>query len=167
MMLLLVVQSLSCVRLCGPMDCSAPGFLVLHRLPELAQTRVHWVGDAIQPSHPLSPRLPLSSTFPSIRVFSQHRLLASGGQSVGASASASVLPMDIQDWFPFGWTGWISLQSKGLSRVFSNPTVQRHQFFGAQPSLCSNPHLSSIHDYWKNLSFNYTDLCQQRNVSAL
>ena len=109
MMLLLVVQSLSCVRLCGPMDCSTPGFPVLHHLPELAQTRVHWVGDAIQPSHPLSPLLPLSSTFPSIRVFSQHRLLASGGQSVGASASASVPLMAIQDWFPSGLTGLTSL----------------------------------------------------------
>ena len=76
--------------------------------------------------HPLL--LP-SSIFPSIRVF------ASGGQSIGVSASVSVLPMNIQDWSPLGWTGWISLQSQGLSRVFSNTTVQKHQFFSAQLSL--------------------------------
>ena len=75
---------------------------------------------------------PASGSFP----ISQ--FLTSGGQSIGASASASVLPKNIQDWFPLGWTGWISLQSKGLSRVFSNTTVQKHQFFGAQLSLWSN-----------------------------
>ena len=79
--------------------------------------------------HPL---LLLPSIFPSIRVFSNFsQLFASGGQSTGASASASVLPMNIQDWFPLGWKGWISLLSKGLSRVFSNTTVLKHQFFGA------------------------------------
>ena len=69
------------------------------------------------------------------------QFFASGGQSIGASASASVLPMNIQDWFPLGWTGWISLQSKGLSRVCSNTTVQKHQFFSAQFSLWSNSHI--------------------------
>ena len=69
------------------------------------------------------------------------RVFTSGGQSIGASASASVLPMHIQDWFPLGWTGWISLQSKGLSRVFSNTTVQKHQLFGAQLSLWSSSHI--------------------------
>ena len=77
----------------------------------------------------------LPSIFPSIRVFSSKSVLRIGGQSIGASASASVLPMNIQDWFPFGWTGWTSLLSKGFSRVFSNTTVQKHQFFGAQLSL--------------------------------
>ena len=67
--------------------------------------------------------------------FPMSRLFASGGQSIGVSASASVLPINIQDWFPLGLTGLISLQSKGLSRVFSNTTVQKHQFFSAQPSL--------------------------------
>ena len=75
------------------------------------------------------------SIFPSIRVFSMSQFFTSGGQSIGVSASASVLPMNIQDWFPLGWTGWISLQSKGLSRVFSNTTVQKHQFFGTQLSF--------------------------------
>ena len=73
--------------------------------------------------------------FPNIRVFSMSQFFASGGQSIGVSASASVLPMNTQDWFPLGWTGWISLLSKGLSRVFSNTTVQKHQFFNAQLSL--------------------------------
>ena len=73
--------------------------------------------------------------------FLMSQLFASGGQSIGASASASVLPMNIQEWFLLGWTGWISLQSKGLSRVFSNTTVQQYQFFGVQPSLWSNSHI--------------------------
>ena len=74
-------------------------------------------------------------SFPASGSFPMSWLFASGGQSIGASASASVLPMNIQGWFPLGWTGWISLQFKGLSRVFSNSTVQKHQFFGAQLSL--------------------------------
>ena len=126
----------SCLTLCDPIDCSMPGFPVHHQLLEFTQTHVHWVHDAIQPSHPLS-----SPSFPVLNL-SQHQGLfqwvsffASGGQSIGVSASASVLPMNIQDWFPLGWAGWISLQSKGLSRVFSNTTVQKHQFFGAQLSL--------------------------------
>ena len=69
------------------------------------------------------------------------QLFITGGQSTGASVSASVLPMNIQDWFPLEWTGWISLQSEGLSKVFSNATVQKHQFFGAQPTLWSNSHI--------------------------
>ena len=77
----------------------------------------------------------LLSIFPSTRVFSVSQLSASGGQSIGVSASTSDLPVNTQDWFPLGWTGWISLQSKGLSRVFSNTTVQKHQFFSAQFSL--------------------------------
>ena len=77
------------------------------------------------------------------------QLFTSGGQSIGVSASTSVLPMNTQDWSPSEWTGWISLQSKGLSRVISNITVKKHQFFGAQPY---GPTLTSIHDYWKNHS---------------
>ena len=82
--------------------------------------------------------IPFSSclqTFPALGSFQMSQLFVSGGQSTGVSASASVLGMNIQDWFPLGWAGWISLQSKGLSRVFSNTTVQKHQFFGAQLSL--------------------------------
>ena len=124
------------------MDCSAPDFLVLHHLQELAQTPVQWVGDAIQPSHPLAP--PFSScpqSFPASGSFPMSWLFASSDQTIGISASASVLPVNIQDWFPLGWTGWISFLSKGLSRVFSNTTDQKHQIFGAQPSLWSNSHI--------------------------
>ena len=88
--------------------------------------------------------IPFSScprSFPASGSFQMSQLFTSGGQSFGVSASASVLPMNIQDWFPFGWTGWISLQSKGLSRVFSNTTVQKHQLFSAQLSLQSNSHI--------------------------
>ena len=91
-------------------------------------------------------------------------LSASGGQSIGAAASASVLPMNIRDWFPLGWTGWISLQSKGFSRVFSNTTAQ--SITSLALSLIYGPTLTSIYDYWKNHSFDYTDLCWQSNVSA-
>ena len=196
----------SCLTLCKPMDCSTPGFPVLLHFPEFAQLHVHWVGDAIQPSYPLSspspPALnlsqhqglfqhtisPISSvniccsvpqscptlhnfmdcsmpgfpvlhhnpgacsnlrplswwchptvlssvipfssclqSFPASGAFPMSQLFASGGQSIGVSAS--VLSMNIQDWFPLGLTGLISLQSNGLSRVFSNITVQKHQFF--------------------------------------
>ena len=95
------------------------------------------------------------------------QLFTWGGQSIGASALASVLPINIQDWFPLGLTGLISLQSKGLSRVFSNTTVQKHQFFGALCPSLYNPTFTSVHDYWKNHSFDYTDFCWQNNISAL
>jgi len=119
------------------MNRSTPGLPVHHQLPEFAQTHVHWIGDAIQPSHPVS------SSSPPAPNPSQHQgllhlksqLFSWGGQSIGVSALASVLPMNIQDWFTLGWTGWISLQSKRLSRVFSNTTVQKHQFFSTQLSL--------------------------------
>ena len=114
---------------------------VHHQPPELAQTHVHRGSDAIQPSHPLSsPSPPAFNLSQHQGLFKWVSSLASGGQSIGVSASASVLPMNIQDWFPLGLTGLI-LQSKGLSRVFSNTTVQRHQFFDAQPSLWSNSHI--------------------------
>ena len=95
--------------------------------------------------------IPFSScpqSFPASGSFPMSQLFASGGQNIGVSASTSVLPMNTQDWSPLGYTGWISLQSKGLSRVFSNTTVQKHQFFCAQLSF--SPTLTSIHDYWKN-----------------
>ena len=88
--------------------------------------------------------VPFSScpqSFPASESFQMSQLFASVGQSIGVSASTSVLPMNTQDWFPLGWTGWISLQSKGLSRVFSNTTVQKHQFFGTQLSFLSNSHI--------------------------
>ena len=97
--------------------------------------------------------VPFSSclqSFPASGSFQMSQLFASGGQSIGVSASASVLPMNIQNWSPLEWTSWISLQSKGLSRIFSNTTVQKHQFLGIS-FLCSST-LISIHDYWKKHS---------------
>ena len=88
--------------------------------------------------------IPFSSclqSFPASGSLPMSQFFASGGQSIGVSASASVLPMNTQDWFPLEWTGWISLKSKGCSRVFSSTTVQKHQFFGAQLSLWSNSHI--------------------------
>ena len=126
------------------MDCSTPGFPVYHQYLELAQTHVHWVGYAIQASHPLSSTVNFSScrqSFQASGSFPMSQFFASGGQSIGVSALASVFPMNIQYWFPSGWTGLISLQSKGLSRVFFNTTVQKHQFFGTQLSLQSNYHI--------------------------
>ena len=122
--------ALSCLTLYDPMDCSMPGLPVHHQLLEFIQTHVHWVADAIQPSYPLSPFSSRLQSFPASGSFQMSQLFASSGQRI--VVSASVLPKNIQDWFPLGWTGWISLQSKGLSSVFSNTTVQKHQFQGAQ-----------------------------------
>ena len=108
-------------------------------IPELAQTHVHWVGDAISSSV-----VPFSSdihSFPASGSFPRSQFFISGGQSIGVSFSASVLPMNIQDSFPLGGTGWISLLSKGLSRVSSNTTVKKHQFYGTQLSSQSNSHI--------------------------
>ena len=188
------------------MDHSTPGLPVHQELLELTQTHLHWVGDAIQPSHPLlspsppainhsqnqfcsvqslihvqlfgtpwtaahqaslsitnsrnsakpmsielvmpsnhfilfHPLLLLPSIYPIIGSSIMSQLFASGGQSIGVSASTLVPSMNTEDWPPLGWTGWISLQSKGLSRVFSNTTVKQHQFLGAQFSSQSNFHI--------------------------
>ena len=116
------------------------------------------ISSSVVPFSSCTQSLPASESFPMSQLF------ASGGQSTGASASASVLPMNIQDWFLLGLTGWISLQSKGLSRVFSNTTVQKHRFLAL--SFLHSPTLTSIHDHWKNHNLEYTDLCWQSNVSA-
>ena len=129
----------SCPTLCDPIDCSTPGFSALHYLLEFAQNHVHWIRDAIQPS--VTPFSSCLQSFSESGPFPMNQLFASGGQSIGASASASVPPMNIQVWFPLELTYLISLQSKGLSRVFSNTTVQKHWFFGAQPSLWSSSHI--------------------------
>ena len=107
--------------------------------------------------------VPFSScpqSFPASRSFPMSWLFTSGGQNIVASASAPVLPMNTQSWFPLGLTGLLCLRSKGLSSVFSSTMVQKH------PSLWSNSHIQSIHDYWKNHSFDYTDPCCQNDVSA-
>ena len=139
----------SCLTLCDPMDCSMPGLPVHHQFPEFTQTYLHWVGDAIQPSHPLS------SPSPPAFDLSQHQGLfqwVSSSHQVAKVLEFQLQHQSFQDWSPLEWTGWISLQSKGLSRVFSNTTVQKHQFFGAQ--LSSQSTLTSIHDYWKNHSLD-------------
>ena len=105
--------------------------------------------------HPLSSRL---QSFPASGSFPMSQFLALNGWSIGVSAAASVFPINIQDWFPLGWTGWISLQSKGLSRVFSHTTVQKHQFFGAQLSF-SSPRQDQIH--------NMCDSIQNENLEPL
>ena len=127
----------SCPSLYDTMNCSIPGFPVHHQLLEFGQTHDH--GDAIHSSHP-HPFFCLQS-FPASGSFPMNQFFTSGDQSIGVSASASVLPMNIQDWFPLRLTGLIFLQSKGLSRVFFNTTVQKHQFFGTQLSLWSNSHI--------------------------
>ena len=142
------VHLLSCVWLFAtPMDCSIPGFPVHHQLLELTQTQ--WCHPTISSSV-----IPFSSHFQSFLAlgsFQMSQFFASCGQSIGVSALASVLPMNTQDWFSLGWTGWISLQSKGLSRVFSNTTVQKHQLV---LNILYGATLTSIHDYWKNHSFD-------------
>ena len=117
----------SCQTLCNPMNCSTPGLPVHHQLLEFTQTHVHWVGDAIQLSHPLSslsPPSPNPSQHQSL--FQWDNSLQEVAEVLDFSALASFLPKNTQDWSLLEWTGWISLQSKGLSRVFSNTTVQKH-----------------------------------------
>ena len=115
-----------------------------------------WRHPTISSSVILFPSCPQS--FPASGAFPISRLFISGGQSIGVSASASDLPINIQGWFPFGLTGLISLLSNGLSRVFFSTTIWKHQFFSAQLSLWFNSHI------WKNHSFDYPDLCRQNDV---
>ena len=131
----------SCLTLYSPMDCSMPGLPVHHQLLEV--TQLMSIESVMASNHLIlcQPLLLLPSIFPSISVFSMSQFFASGGQSIGVSALASVLPMNIQGWFPLGLTGLISLQSKELSRVFSSTTVRKYQFFGIPPSLWSNSHI--------------------------
>ena len=136
----------------------------LHHLLEFAQTHIHWVIDAIQPSYPLLPPFLLPSVSPSIRVFSSELAFCIRWPKYWSFSLASVLPMNIQDWFSLRLTGLISLLSKGFSRVFSNTTIRNHQFFSVQPSLWSN---SNIHTWLQeNHSFAYIDLCRQSGISA-
>ena len=124
-----------CQTLCNPMNRSTPGLPVYHQLPEPTQTHVHWVRCHLTITSSVFSFSSGPQSFPVSGSFQMSQLFASGGQSIGVSASTSVLPTSTQDWSAFGWTGYISLQSKGLSRVFSNTIVQKHQFFGTQLSL--------------------------------
>ena len=136
----LVTQS--CPALCNSMDCSTPGLSVPHHLPKFAQVHLHYISDAIQPSHPLMP------SSPSALSLSQHQELFQWVISMHQmtkildfqlqQVSASVLPRSIQGWFPLELTGWVFLLSKGLSGIFPSTTVRRHQFFSAPSSLWSS-----------------------------
>ena len=137
----------SCPTLCHPMDCSIPGFSVHHQHLELAQTHVY---RSVMPSNHfvlchLSSLSSCLQSFPASGSFQMSQLFPSGGQSTGASASVSVLPMNTQDWFPLEITGLISFQSKGFSRVFSNTTVQKHQFWHSPFFMIqlSHPYITS------------------------
>ena len=152
-----------CPTLCNSMDWSVTDFPVLHYLPVCSNSCAlsQWCHPTISSSV-----IPFSScpqSFPAPRSFPMSQLFASGGQSIGASALTSVLPMDIQGWLPLGLTG--PLQFKELSWVFSNNTAWKHQFF-LELSCLYGPSLTSVYDYWKNHSFDYTDLCQQSDVST-
>ena len=140
-----------CPTLCNPMECTMPAFPVLHHLLEFAQTNVHWVSDVIQPSWPLLSLLLLHSIFLCIRVFSKKSALPSRWPKYWSFCFISVLPVNIQGWFPLRLTGLISMQSKGLSIVFFSTTLQKHQF---HTWLLEKP------------SFDYMDFCQQNYVSA-
>ena len=124
-----------------------PGFPVHHQLLEFIQTHVHQASDLIQPSHPLIPFSSCLQSFPASGSLPVSQFFPSGGQSTRASASVSVLPMNIQDWFPLGLTVLTSLQSKGFSRVFSNNTIQ--SINSSVFSLLYGPTLICIHDCWR------------------
>ena len=140
-----------------------PGFPVLHYLPKFAQTHVHCVNDAIQPSHSLFPPSPPALNHSASQSFPMNQFFTSGGQNIEVSASVSVLPMTIQGSHPSGLTDLVSLLAKGLSRAL------RHQFESINSSALSliyGPTLTTVHDYWKSYGFDYMALCQQNDVST-
>ena len=142
-----------CPTLCDTMNHSTSGLPVHHQLLESTQTHVHWVGDAIQPFHPLSsPSFSCPQSFPASGSFQMSQLFASVSQSIGVSASTSVLPMNTQDWSPLGWTGWISLQPRDSQE--SCPTPQFKSINSLVLSFLHSPTLTSIHDHWKNHSLD-------------
>ena len=130
-----------CPTLCDSMDFSTPDFPLHHQIPHLTQTHVHWVSDAIQSSHPLvSPSPPAFNLSQHQGLFQWVSYLYQVAKVLQIQLKHQSFQLIFRDWFSLGWTGWISLQSKGLSRVFSNTTVQKHQFFCAHVSLQSNSH---------------------------
>ena len=142
-----------CPTLCDPMDCNMSGLPVHHQLPQFTQNHVHWVSDAIQTI--LCSVVPFASCFqffPASGSFQMNQLFASGGQSIGVSVSALVLPMTIQDWFPLGWT--IGSPCSQRDSQESSPTPQFKSISSSVLSFLYSPTLTSIHDYWKNHSFD-------------
>ena len=148
-----------CPTLCDLMDCSTPGLPVFN----ISQNFLKLMSiELVMPSNHHILCLHVSfclQSFPASGSFLMNQLFTSGDQVINTSASVSVLPMYIQSWFPLVLTGLISLQSSGLSSIFSNTTVQKHQFFGTQPFY--GPVLTSVLNYWKNHRFDYMDLCWQ------
>ena len=142
----------SCLTLCDPMNCSTPGLPVHHQLPDFTQTHAHRFSDSIQPSHPLSSSSPPALSLSQHQSFPMSQLFAWGGQSIGVSASTSFLPKNTQGWSPSEWTGWFSLQSKGL--LESSPTPQFKSINSPVLSFLHTPTLTSIHDHWKNHSLD-------------
>ena len=154
----------SCPTLCGPMNRSTPGLPVRHQLPEFTQTHVHWVGDAIQPSHPLSsPSPPALNPSQHQGLFQWVKLFVWGSQSIGVSASASVLPMNTQDLLQDGLVG---SPCNPRDSQESSPIPQFESINFSVLSFLHSPTLTSIHDYWKNHSLDQRDLCWQNNVSG-
>ena len=144
------------------MNCSTPGLPVHHHLPEFTQTHIHRVSDAIQPSHPLSSPSPPAPN-PSHHHGLSNESVLIRWPKYWSFSSASVLPMNIQDWFPLGWTGWLSLQSKVLSRVFNNTTVQKHQLLGPRgPNVLEFSEASP----WQETHYLLTKNCEGDTNSA-
>ena len=161
-----VVQSLSRVQVFSTPWTAAHqaslSFIISSSLLKFMSIESGMLSNHLPFCHPL---LLLPSIFPNIRVFPMSLLFTSGDQNIGAqSASAIILPMNIQGWFPLGLTGLISLQSEGLWSVLSSTTGPKHQFLALR--LLYGPTLTSVNDYWKNHSLDYTDLCQQSDVPA-
>ena len=148
-----VAQScLTLTALCDTMDRSTPGLPVHHQLPKFTQTHVHWVGDAIQPSHPLLPPSPPTLNFPQHQgLFQWVGYSCQVSQNIGALAAASVLPMNIQDWFPLALTGLISLREGTLESLLKHHSSKAAIFLAL--SFAYSPTLTTIRDYWINHSF--------------
>ena len=142
----------SSLTLCDPMNRSTPGLPVHHHLLEFTQIHVHWVSDAIQPSHPPSSPSPLALNLPASGSFPMSQHFASGGQSIGVSPSTSVLPMNTQNWSPLGWTGWSPCSPRDSQE--SSPIPQFKSINSSALSFLYSPTLTSIHDHWKNHSLN-------------
>ena len=163
-LLLFCLFTKSCPIPCDPMNCSPPGPPVPHHLPEFAQVHVHWISDVIQPSHLLPPSCPFAFNLCQLQSFAVSQLFISGGQGIGASASASVLPMSIQGWLSLGLTYLISLSPRDSRE--SSPAPQFESISSLVFGLLYGATLPSIHDYWKDNSFDYMDPCQQSEVFA-
>ena len=145
-------------------ELQQPRFLCSSLFPGVCSNHVHWVSDTIYLFYSLLLSSPFAFHLSQHQNLPVSQLFLSGEQSIGVSASATILSMNSQDWYPLGSTGLISLQSKELSRVFSSTTIQKPQFFGTQPSLWSSSHIHICN--WKNRTFSYTVLCWQSDVSA-